>query len=108
LKIKKVHELTYHLNPEQEQRRLKLIPTRTLETSFANEFAMEIHTHIGTHIEGPYHCIKVGKKLDELQVETFLGEAAIVDLTWKKGERRITKKDLLKSGHHIKCARARI
>lgn len=102
LKIKKVYELTYHLNPEREQRQLKLIPTRTLKTSYANEYAMEIHTHIGTHIEGPYHCLEDGKKLDELPVETFFGNAAVIDLTWKKeDDRKISKKDLLRSGTHI-------
>jgi len=102
LKIKKIHELTYHLNPESEQRRLKLIPTRTLDTSYANEYAMEIHTHIGTHIEGPFHCLVDGKKLDELPVDRFLGNAAVIDLTWKKGvDREITKDDLMKAGGHI-------
>lgn len=102
MRIKKIHELTYHLNPESEQRRLKLIPTRTLDTSYANEYAMEIHTHIGTHIEGPFHCLVDGKKLDELPIERFLGEAAVIDLTWKKdGPREITKDDLLKAGGHI-------
>lgn len=102
MKIKKIHELTYHLNPESEQRRLKLIPTRTLETSYANEYAMEIHTHIGTHIEGPFHCLVDGKKLDELPVDRFLGAAAVIDLTWKKGvDREITKDDLMKAGGHI-------
>jgi arylformamidase len=102
LKIKKIHELTYHLNPESEQRRLKLIPTRTLDTSYANEYAMEIHTHIGTHIEGPFHCLVDGKKLDELPVDKFLGAAAVIDLTWKKGvDREITKDDLMKAGSHI-------
>jgi arylformamidase len=102
LKIKKIYELTYHLNPESEQRRLKLIPTRTLDTSYANEYAMEIHTHIGTHIEGPFHCLVDGKKLDELPVDRFLGAAAVIDLTWKKGvDREITKDDLIKAGGHI-------
>jgi len=102
LKIKKIHELTYHLNPESEQRRLKLIPTRTLDTSYANEYAMEIHTHIGTHIEGPFHCLVDGMKLDELPVDRFLGNAAVIDLTWKKGvDREITKDDLMKAGGHI-------
>lgn len=102
MRIIRVHDLTYHLYPEKEQRRLKLIPTRSLETSFANEFALEIHSHIGTHIEGPYHCLEDGKKLDELPVDTFIGEAAILDLTWKEaGEREITKEDLMKVGSHV-------
>jgi len=95
--------LTYHIYPEKTQRQLRLIPTRSLSTSFANEFAMEIHTHIGTHIEGPYHCLEDGKKLDQLPVETFIGEAAVVDLTrTTKMDREIRRTDLQKSGNHIK------
>lgn len=64
---------------------------------------MEIHTHIGTHIEGPYHCLEDGKKLDQLPVETFIGEAAVVDLTrTTKMDREIRRTDLQKSGSHIK------
>ena len=63
---------------------------------------MEIHTHIGTHIEGPYHCLEDGKKLDQLPVETFIGEAAIVDLARKnKLDREINRTDLQESGSHI-------
>jgi len=103
LKIKRIHDLSYHLYPEREQRRLRLIPIRSLETSFSNEFALEIHSHIGTHIEGPYHCLREGKKLDELPIDKFFGEAAIIDLTWKKTEEReITKEDLMKTGGHVR------
>jgi len=103
MKIKKIYDLTYHLYPEREQRRLKLIPTRTLETSYVNEFAMEIHTHIGTHIEGPYHCLEDGKKLDELPPDTFVGNAAVIDLTWKEeSDRKITKENLEEAGGHLR------
>ena len=101
--FKIIHDLTYHLCPEKAQRQLRLIPTRTLKTSFANEFALDIHSHIGTHIEGPYHCLEGGKKLDELPIEKFIGEAVVVDLTRKtKGNREITKHDLQVSGNQIK------
>jgi kynurenine formamidase len=44
-----------------------------------------------------------GKKLDELPVEKFLGEAAIVDLTYKtNSNREINKNDLQVSGKHVK------
>jgi arylformamidase len=100
--VKAVHDLTYHIYPEKTQRQLRLIPTRSLSTSYANEFAMEIHTHIGTHIEGPYHCIENGKKLDQLPVDKFVGEAAVVDLTRKtKLNREISRNDLQESGSHI-------
>jgi len=100
---KKIHDLTYHLHPEKAQRQIRLIPTRSLKTSFANEFALDIHSHIGTHIEGPYHCLDDGKKLDELPVEKFIGEAAVIDLTRKTtSNREITRDDLQVSGNHVK------
>lgn len=103
MKTKRVVDLTYHLFPEREQRRLKLKATRTLDTSFANEYAVEMHAHIGTHVEGPYHCLENGKKIDELPAERFVGEATIVDLTNKGDEdRAITKADLGKVATSIR------
>jgi len=101
--IKRVVDLTHHLCPEKEQRRLILKATRTLDTSFANEYALEMHAHIGTHVEGPYHCLKDGKRIDELPPERFVGEALVMDLTHKRDEdRAITKDDLERSGGSIK------
>ncbi len=37
--------------------------------------------HLGTHIDAPYHKANNGKKLSELPVERFMGDAYVVDLT---------------------------
>lgn len=37
-------------------------------------------THIGTHIEAPYHCCKDGNDLAGMPVEQLVGEAVIIDL----------------------------
>ncbi|MFQ6074833.1 MAG: cyclase family protein [Candidatus Bathyarchaeia archaeon] len=46
----------------------------------------------------------MGKKIDELPPDKFVGEAAIVDLTNKSSEdRTITRNDLARAGSHIKA-----
>jgi len=101
LKIKRVVDLSYRLYPEKAQRRLRLLATRTLKDSYSNEYAVEMHAHIGTHVEGPYHCLENGKTIDELSPEKFVGEAAVVDLTQRViDDRAITRRDLEKAGGH--------
>lgn len=38
-------------------------------------------SHIGTHIEAPYHCIENGRDLAGIPVEQLIGEAVILDLS---------------------------
>ena len=100
--MKRVVDLSYRLYPEKAQRRLRLLAIRTLKDSYSNEYALEMHAHIGTHVEGPYHCLENGKTIDELSPEKFVGEAAVVDLTQKViDDRAITGRDLEKAGGHI-------
>ncbi len=38
---------------------------------------MTLTTHIGTHVNVPYHMVSGGKKLDEHTLDNFFGEAVI-------------------------------
>jgi len=38
-------------------------------------------SHIGTHIEAPYHCFPTGRDLGSLTLDQLIGEAAILDLS---------------------------
>ena len=42
---------------------------------------VELMNHVGTHIEVPFHCLKSGQDLADVPVETFVGDAVILDLT---------------------------
>jgi len=42
---------------------------------------VETETHIGTHVEGPTHHPRGSRSLAELPLETFMGEAVVLDLT---------------------------
>lgn len=41
-------------------------------------------THTGTHIDAPSHMLKDGKTLDDFPLETFKGEAVIIDVRGQK------------------------
>lgn len=38
-------------------------------------------SHIGTHIEAPYHCFEAGRDLGSLPLEQLIGEAVVIDLS---------------------------
>ncbi|MEZ4522058.1 MAG: cyclase family protein [Thermomicrobiales bacterium] len=42
---------------------------------------VETISHIGTHIEAPYHCIPDGRDLGSIPVERFVGDAVVLDLS---------------------------
>src|SRR3989338_6910806 len=38
---------------------------------------LNLSTHIGTHVNVPYHMVKNGKNLDEYPLDSFMGPAVI-------------------------------
>lgn len=101
VRIKNVFDLTYPLS-ERGQRQLRLIPKKTLETSYSNEYTVEMHAHLGTHVEGPLHCLVGGKSIGEFPADVFIGEAAIIDLAKRcQQERMIDARALKEAGAHI-------
>lgn len=38
-------------------------------------------SHIGTHIEAPYHCFEAGRDLAKLPLEQLIGDAVVIDLS---------------------------
>lgn len=47
----------------------------TIEKEGWNLRNMTFTTHIGTHVNVPYHMNKIGKRLDSYPLERFIGEA---------------------------------
>jgi len=67
-----------------------------------NVFELKLQMHSGTHMDAPLHFEEYGKPLDEIPLEDLIGEAALVDLTFKKPKEGITTSDLEEHGKHIK------
>ena len=53
---------------------------------------LEMSMHTGTHIDAPYHKIKDGRKLHEIKVENYFGQAQVFDLSHV--DKKIMVKDL--------------
>jgi len=51
-------------------------------------------SHLGTHIDAPLHYIPDEKAIDEVPLDSLVGEPILIDLTHKKPSETITKKDL--------------
>lgn len=56
------------------------------------QFLMGSHT--GTHLDVPLHFVDGGQSIDKFPPESFMGEAYVVDLSYKKAEEDITPEDL--------------
>ena len=53
-------------------------------------------THIGTHIEAPYHHLKEGMKVADLSINKLIGNCVVLDFTHKKDKEAILLKDIEK------------
>jgi len=53
-------------------------------------------THPGTHVDAPRHLSKEGKPLEELDLNRFMGEGVVLDLSFKEIGSGIGADDLKK------------
>ncbi len=49
----------------------------TLDKEGWNLRNMTLTTHIGTHVNVPYHMVKDGKKLDQFYIDSFFGKSEL-------------------------------
>lgn len=61
-------------------RDIELSRKYTLEDDGYNITQVKIFTHSGTHVDVPYHMIENGKKLDQMPLEQFFGEAIVLGI----------------------------
>ena len=61
---------------------------------YVNISSININTHSGTHVDAPYHFLEAGKKIHQLNLSIFMGEALVVEIL----EKTITASILESSG----------
>ena len=86
-------DMAVYKNKAEKKPRLNI--TRTLNEG-ANESRLEIESHTGSHVDAPFHFIGNGKTVDKINLNRFMGNAIVLDLTKIKGS--IT-------GNHLKKIR---
>ncbi|MCA1029803.1 arylformamidase [Bacillus timonensis] len=62
------------------------------QTGSVNVGKLEMSTHIGTHIDAPFHYDNEGKRVLQLELDRYIGKARVVDVS---GKQQITPDDLL-------------
>ena len=77
---KRIVDVSCILHPGKEKRRLE-IRDKTFPFDGSMYFDVDMMSHLGTHVEVPLHWFrKTGKDLVQMPVETFIGEAVLLNL----------------------------
>lgn len=74
-------------------------PKKLPEGKFAAVETVTANTHVGTHIDAPYHYWptsegKPSRTVDEIPLEWFYGDGVVLDVTHKKAGEHITLEDV--------------
>jgi arylformamidase len=105
--ISRIIELSHVMVPGEEEFSLELktfnveevmprIARRTDVWYVLQEVRMS--THVGTHIEFPYHHRKDGKSAAEYPLERLIGDAVVLDFSHKGKDEEITTEEILGAG----------
>jgi arylformamidase len=104
-------ELSHHLLPGEEEYQLE-VHNRYVDEMLpeyerppdAWYIMSEVHlwSHVGTHMEAPFHYLKDGQDCAGIPLERVVGEAVLIDLTDKGVGEPITVEDLKERGQDIR------
>jgi len=109
-KLGRIVELSHRLVPGEEEFKLEI------ETFNAEKITpwiqrrsdlwyiiqdVKMSSHLGTHIEFPYHHLKSGKSAADYPVERLIGETVMLDFSHKKKDEEITRAEIESSGVDI-------
>ncbi|MBP1933353.1 cyclase family protein [Ammoniphilus resinae] len=61
--------------------------------------AFYMGAHAFTHVDTPLHCKSGEATIEQMAVDSYSGEAAVIDLSYKKPDDPITVEDLQKAEH---------
>ena len=115
IQIKNIIELSHRLVPGKEEFPLDLTTFNTDEalaqTSRCSEHRIErrediwyilqevkLGSHVGTHVEFPYHHLKTGKSAADYPLNRLVGEAVLLDFSHKKKDEEITRQEVIDTG----------
>ena len=94
----RIVDLTKKLIPREEKRRLKL-RRFLVEESQDYHTDMDMTSHLGTHVESPFHYKNGWKDISELPVSAFVGRGVMLDFKDIEPGVMITTTSLEKANH---------
>jgi arylformamidase len=119
IKLAQVVELSHRLVPGQEEFPLEIETFNTDEvmanTKRLDEMRIErrediwyilqevkMGSHVGTHVEFPYHHLKDGKSAADYPLDRLVGDAVLLDFSHKKAGEAITRQEVIDLGIEIR------
>ena len=86
---RRIVDLTLPLSPGEGDRPLtiergrteELTPHAPVDHPWYIMHRVQTISHIGTHIEAPFHCVEHGRDLSSIPLEQLVGEAVVLDLS---------------------------
>jgi arylformamidase len=104
-------DLSHRLQPGKQRFKLEIKPSPVEE--WVPEYKvptgewyimedLEVCTHVGTHVESPYHALRDGKHIADMDLRKLIGEAVVVDFSDKGYQDAITRQEIEKRGENIR------
>ena len=85
--MKRIIDLSYTIKSNMPNYSIlpdvKIEKIRTIEENGDNVTTIFVPSHGGTHIDAPIHQVDGGLTIDKLSIERFIGEAIILDVSYK-------------------------
>ena len=115
----RIVELSHRLVPGQEEFPLEIETFNTDEVMANTERSDELRiqrrediwyilqevkmgSHVGTHVEFPYHHLKHGKSAADYPLDRLVGDAVLLDFSHKKAGEEITRQEVIGLGVEIR------
>jgi len=76
----------------------------THERDYCHVDQLHLNSHVGTHIDAPFHFLSDGKSISAFPVDFFVRPGVAIDLRHKKAGETITAEDLSSSHFEQGCA----
>jgi arylformamidase len=111
MNFKNLIELSHVLTPGEEEfvldietKNVEEVHSRTVRRPDIWYIIQDVRmsSHVGTHIEFPFHHLKNGKDAAEYPLERMVGDAVLFDFTHKKKDEEIMKQEIIDSGVELR------
>lgn len=121
MKLKNMIELSHRMVPGQEEFPLEIKTFNTDEVMAGSNATrpedmkirrrediwyiiqeVRMGSHVGTHVEFPYHHQKNGKSAADYPLERLVGDAVLLNFSHKKKNEEITRQEVIDTGVEIR------
>lgn len=107
-KINKIVDLSHALTADTPVYPGDPVPNFSVATTIENEgynlFNLILGSQTGSHVDAPYHFSKQGDTVDKMDLNRFIGNGLIIDVTYKNSKEQILLEEITKYEKQIEAA----